>query len=83
LRNAWLDVQMGSVPATSVYNRAAQAVDVSGYTGALEREAAGFVNTVRYLNYEECGKMDQVTGWSVDVQTGDLYFYQNLPDLGL
>lgn len=83
LRNAWLDVQMGSTPASFVYNRAAQEVDVSGYSGALEKEAAGFVNTVRYLNYEECGKVDQVTGWSVDVQTGDLYFYQNLPELGL
>lgn len=51
--------------------------------GGLERTAYGFVNTVRYLNFEECGKLDQVTGWSVDVQTGDLYFYQNLPDLGL
>lgn len=88
LRNLWLNIQTGNESyETTVYNRAAQAVvlDVSGtqLSGALEYAAAGFVNTVRYLNYEECGKMDQVTGWSVDIQTGDLYFYQNLPDLGL
>lgn len=88
LRMDWLLVQQGSIDVPStVYNRAAQEIvlDASGsqLTGALELTAAGFVNTVRYLNYEECGKMDQVTGWSVDVQTGDLYFYQDLPDLGL
>lgn len=51
--------------------------------GLLERGAFAFVNSVRYLNFEECGKLDQVTGWSVDVQTGNLYFYQDLPELGL
>ena len=84
LRTEWLLVQNGLLdPVTSVYNRAAQVVDVSGYEYPLERTSAGFVNVVRYLNYEECGKSDQVTGWSVDVQTGDLKLYQNLPDLGL
>ena len=84
LRMEWLLVQNGLVtPVSSVTNRAAQSVDVSGYVGQLEKTAAGFVNTVRYLNFEECGKFDQVTGWSIDVQTGDLYFYQNLPDLGV
>lgn len=51
--------------------------------GNNEISAWVFVNQVRYLNYEECGKFDQVIGWTVDLQTGDLYFYQNLPDLGL
>ena len=90
LRMDWLLTQQGvnvlplSVnESTVVYTRAAQEVVISGYSGALETVAAGFVNTVRYLNFEECGKLDQVTGWSVDIQTGDLYFYQNLPDLGL
>lgn len=88
LRMDWLLVQQGLIsPPQTVYNRAAQAVDVQDASGntlaPLEATAYGFVNTVRYLNYEECGKMDQVTGWSVDVQTGNLYFYQNLPDLGL
>lgn len=92
LRQVWQLVQFGTtglttpVPVvavpTSVINRAGQNVDVSGYEN-LEGAAAAFVNEVRYLNFEECGKMDQVTGWSVDVQTGDLYFYQNLPELGL
>ena len=83
LRTQWLEVQMGETPPNTVYTRSAQAVDVSGYAGLLEKMAAGFVNTVRYLNFEECGKLDQVTGWSVDVATGNLYFYQNLPELGL
>jgi len=85
LRMDWLLVQQGSVvPPETVYTRGSEAVnvDVSGY-GPLEQMAFAFVNTVRYLNFEECGKLDQVTGWSVDVQTGNLYFYQNLYDLGL
>jgi hypothetical protein len=81
-----------AIPAF-VYNRAGSSVIVPAYNTATpestntwdtnERQAFAFVNTVRYLNYEECGKLDQVTGWSVDIQTGDLYFYQNLPELGL
>lgn len=84
LRNQWLDVQMGEEdPVNSVYNRANSSVDVSGYAGPLEKTSAGFVNTVRYLTFEACGKEDQVMGWSVDAQTGDLYFYQDLCELGL
>jgi hypothetical protein len=88
LRTEWLLVQNGLVqPPTVVYNRSANAVPVVDASGnvfqPLEATAFGFVNTVRYLNYEECGKLDQVLGWSVDVQTGNLYLYQNLPDLGL
>jgi len=84
LRMEWLLVQNTLLtPVNNVYTRGSEVVDVSGYTGVLEKTAAGFVNTVRYLNFEECGKLDQVTGWSVDVQTGDLYFYQNFYDLGL
>jgi hypothetical protein len=82
-------VQTSSVPEL-VFNRAGQSIvtpTVSPYMltvlGSLERAAYAFVNEVRYLNFEECGKLDQVTGWSVDVQSGDLYFYQNLPELGL
>lgn len=78
---------------TIVFNRASQLItDVSPITGTpttgvdwgvLALAAYTFVNEVRYLNFEECGKLDQVTGWSVDLQSGDLYLYQNLPDLGL
>ena len=84
LRNQWLDVQMGenNAPVT-VVNRAGTTVTLNTSYLPLEAMAAAFVNTVRYLNFEECGKLDQVTGWSIDVQTGDLYFYQDLPDLGL
>ncbi len=87
LRMDWLLVQQGSIePPASVYTRgsgSAVNVDGSGSYDPLEQMASAFVNTVRYLTFEECGKLDQVTGWSVDVQTGDLYFYQNLYDLGL
>ena len=88
LRMEWLLVQNGLITVpTAVYTRAAQRVVVADASGntlePLEATAYGFVNTVRYLNYEECGKLDQVTGWSVDIQTGDLYLYQNLPEVGL
>jgi hypothetical protein len=93
LRTEWLLVQNGlEIMDTSgntpyIYNRAAQQVWVVGPDEnslyPLEATAYGFVNTVRYLNFEECGKLDQVLGWSVDIQSGDLYLYQNLPDLGL
>ena len=84
LRNQWLDVQMGEASAPpTVVNRAGTTVTLDTSYLPLEAMAAAFVNTVRYLNFEECGKLDQVTGMSVDVQTGDLYFYQNLYDLGL
>jgi hypothetical protein len=84
-----------SVPVTvaeqavsTVYNRSGQLITISSPInssnwGTLELAAYAFVNEVRYLNFEECGKLDQVTGWSVDIQTGNLYFYQNLPELGL
>ena len=95
LRQVWQLTQYGvavPVPA-SVVNRAGNLIDVPAANadqpgaqttwGTLERAADAFVNEVRYLNFEECGKLDQVTGWSVDVQTGNLYFYQDLPELGL
>jgi hypothetical protein len=96
LRQVWQLTQYNlDVPVTvanpavsTVYNRAGNLISTaspinSTSWGNLELAAYAFVNEVRYLNYEECGKLDQVTGWSVDLQTGDLYFYQNLPDLGL
>ena len=48
-----------------------------------EVQAYYFVNVMRYLSFEECGKRDQVLGWSVNVQTGELVLYQNLPELNL
>lgn len=92
LRMEWvLNQNSTSLTASqrNAYTRAGGSAIVIGtgdyvqITDVLEQTAAAFVNTVRYLNFEECGKLDQVTGWSVDVQTGDLYFYQNLYDLGL
>ena len=42
-----------------------------------------FVNVERYLNFEACGKKDQVVGWYVNTQTGQLQLFQDLPDLNL
>jgi len=42
-----------------------------------------FVNVERYLTFEACGKKDQVVGWYVNTQTGQLQLFQNLPDLNL
>ena len=42
-----------------------------------------FVNVERYLNFEACGKKDQVVGWYVNTQTGQLQLFQALPDLNL
>ena len=70
-----------AVPTDSTLIPASAGVTV--YWKTLERQAFAFVNTVRYLNYEDCGKLDQVIGWSVDLQYGNLYLYQDLPDIGL
>ena len=42
-----------------------------------------FVNSHRYLNFESCGKQDQVVGWYVDTSCGQLKLFQNLPELNL
>jgi hypothetical protein len=42
-----------------------------------------FVQTHRYVNFESCGKKDQVVGWYVNTSTGQLQLFQNLPDLNL
>lgn len=42
-----------------------------------------FTNVERYINFEACGKQDQVVGWYVNTQTGQLQLFQNLPDLNL
>lgn len=42
-----------------------------------------WVNVERYLPFESCGKLDQVLGWVVDTQSGDLQMLQNLNELNL
>lgn len=42
-----------------------------------------FTNVERYVTFEACGKLDQVVGWYVNTQTGQLQLFQNLPDLNL
>lgn len=90
LRQVWQLTQYGTVLPVppEVYTRGGQLVVVPTTLGDitlgnLERAAYAFVNEVRYLSHEECGKLDQVIGWSVDMLSGNLYFYQDLPELGL
>jgi hypothetical protein len=92
LRTEWLFVQNSLVdPPTQVFNRAGNAIaipavcDPSGTynNSALTNTAAGFVNTVRYLNFEECGKQDQVVGWFVDLSNENIVLLQDLLDIGL
>ena len=42
-----------------------------------------FTNVERYLTFEACGKKDQVVGWYINTQSGQLQLFQNLPDLNL
>ena len=42
-----------------------------------------YVNTLRYLTFEACGKMDQVQGWYIDTTTGQLQLFQQLIELNL
>jgi hypothetical protein len=42
-----------------------------------------FTQTHRYLNFEACGKLDQVVGWYVNTSNGELELFQALPDLNL
>jgi hypothetical protein len=62
-------------------------VTVSGSTITVLYNAAYyaylFVNTHRYLAFQECGKLDQVVGWGVDFCTGQLQLYQDLCELNL
>jgi hypothetical protein len=79
----------GALPAT--YNIVTDTVNysapeqtvgsVSIYNNFLY--AYNFVNTHRYQAFEACGKADQVVGWYVNTQTGQLELFQALPDLSL
>ncbi len=64
------------------YSTAANIVgDITIYNNFLY--AYNFVQTHRYQAFESCGKPDQVVGWYVNIQTGQLQLFQNLPDLSL
>lgn len=86
LRNVWVNTNMGLTSSyTNVVDRAGNAISQPSETlsGNNDTSAYYFVNVVRYLINEECGKSDQVTGWHVDTQTGSLVMYQTLYDLNL
>lgn len=68
------DVNNTSVP---IYNFPALTI------GNNEERSYYFVNVVRYLNFEECGKQDQVIGWTVDLQTENIILYQYLDELNI
>jgi hypothetical protein len=55
--------------------------DITIYNNFLY--AYNFVQTHRYQAFESCGKPDQVVGWYVNTQTGQLQLFQALPDLSL
>ena len=42
-----------------------------------------FVQTHRYLTFQECGKVDQVVGWGSNFCTGQLQLFQDLCELNL
>lgn len=84
LRNQWVNTSMG-ITLGAVYDRDGNAVTTNGLPDASSNNLTAFyfVNAVRYLMTEECGKLDQVMGWYVDTQSGELVMYQNLYDLNL
>ncbi len=54
-----------------------------GLSGSNTLTAYNFVSVERYVNFEACGKVDQVLGWWVDTTTGNLELFQDLPELNL
>jgi hypothetical protein len=54
-----------------------------GLTGSNTLTAYNFITSERYVNFEACGKADQVLGWWVDTTTGNLELFQDLPELNL
>ncbi len=96
LRTAWSEIaatggtflpQQALGVVTGVYTRGGSTVpnapNGAGPGQSLAFYAYTFVQTHRYLNFEACGKLDQVVGWIVDTSDGDLVLLQNLPDLNL
>ena len=60
-------------------------VEISTATSVLTNALYSFlfVNAMRYLYYEKCGRLDQVMGWYVNISSGDLELYQDLPEQGI
>ncbi len=52
-------------------------------TGTNTLTAYNFITSERYVNFEACGKADQVLGWYVNTNTGNLELFQDLPELNL
>ena len=78
------------VPVASIFGSTGSPVGlvtVSGteivpeYNGAYY--AYLFVQTHRYLNFQECGKLDQVIGWAANFCSGQLELFQDLCELNL
>jgi hypothetical protein len=81
----WTVFTTDGLPATNVQQLS------TGNSGSLTVESGEenafygylFVNVERYLTFESCGKKDQVVGWYVNTQSGQLQLFQALPDLNL
>lgn len=74
--------ELGSTAITYLASGSSGAITIvtneeNAYYGYL------FVQTHRYVNFESCGKKDQVVGWYVNTSNGQLQLFQNLPDLNL
>lgn len=80
------------IPDSTVYGTGPNIVSfATGSSGSITVEDCEenafygylFVQTHRYLNFEACGKKDQVVGWYINTSTGQLELFQSLPDLNL
>jgi hypothetical protein len=85
VRNGWSFINAtGLVLDGTVYNRSGSVVAPFTYSeGNNTQFAYKFVNSHRYLQFEECGKLDQVIGWYVNLQTGQLALFQDLCEINL
>ncbi len=99
LRTTWVGVNITTAApesSSNVWSRAGvTAADPTLYTtfgatgyavglsGANTITGYNFVTSERYVNFEACGKADQVQGWWVDTVTGNLELFQDLPELNL
>lgn len=79
-----------AVPTAAIFQASAQGVALATVAGAVITPVLNnayysynFVNTHRYLPFENCNKLDQVFGFYINSQTGQVEIYQAFPDINL
>lgn len=79
-----------AIPTAAIFQNAAQGVALATVTDTditpvLNNAyyAYNFVNTHRYLSIETCNKLDQVFGFYINSQTGQLEVFQAFPEINL